>query len=301
VGPLAQPTPTAGSTATDASPAAPGVASPTARLEMSAISVAFGGVTALDDVSLVVEPGQVHGLIGPNGAGKTTLFNVACGIVRADSGAITWRDRPLRRLRPDQLARLGIARTLQGVGLFAGLTVLENVMIGAHRHARAGFASALFALPRSDSDERALRTRATAALADLAAERYADRYPGSLPYPVQKRVALARALVSSPDLLLLDEPASGLAEDEMHELGSLIRSLSQRMSVLLVEHHMDLVMSVCDRVTVLDSGRVIASGTPTEIQADPAVTAAYLGEDVDVAHDAAELTSGATTEPVHRG
>ncbi|WP_218938583.1 ABC transporter ATP-binding protein [Modestobacter altitudinis] len=290
MGPLAQPTPTAGSTALDRTTAES--ARPSSRLEMTGISVAFGGVTALSDVSLVVEPGQVHGLIGPNGAGKTTLFNVACGIVRADSGTITWRDRPLRRLRPDQLARLGIARTLQGVGLFAGLTVLENVMIGAHRHARAGFASALLALPRSDSDERALRGRATAALADLDAERYADRYPGSLPYPVQKRVALARALVSSPELLLLDEPASGLAEDEMHELGKLIRSLSARMGVLLVEHHMDLVMSVCDRVTVLDSGAVIASGTTTEIQADPAVTAAYLGEDVDVEHDAAELQAG---------
>ena len=261
MGPLAQPNPTAGSTAIGRVPDAPPVTPPSSRLDMSGISVAFGGVTALEDVSLVVEPGQVHGLIGPNGAGKTTLFNVACGIVRADSGSITWRDRPLRRLRPDQLARLGIARTLQGVGLFAGLTVLENVMIGANRHARAGFASALLALPRSDSDERQLRTRATAALRDLDAESYADRHPGSLPYPVQKRVALARALVSSPDLLLLDEPASGLAEDEMHELGTLIRSLSDRMSVLLVEHHMDLVMSVCHRVTVLDSGRVIASGT----------------------------------------
>jgi branched-chain amino acid transport system ATP-binding protein len=300
VGPLAQPNPTAGSTATDRTVAAPTTPPPSSRLEMTDISVAFGGVTALSEVSLVVEPGQVHGLIGPNGAGKTTLFNVACGIVRADSGSIVWRDRPLRRLRPDQLARLGIARTLQGVGLFAGLTVLENVMIGAHRHARAGFASALFALPRSDKDERALRARATTALADLGAEHYADRYPGSLPYPVQKRVALARALVAAPELLLLDEPASGLAEDEMHELGALIRRLSERMSVLLVEHHMDLVMSVCDRVTVLDSGRLIASGTTAEIQADPAVTAAYLGEDVDVEHDAAELHSAATAEGMHR-
>jgi branched-chain amino acid transport system ATP-binding protein len=296
VGPLAQPTTTAGSTATGSTAAAATATPPSSRLEMTGISVAFGGVTALSDVSLVVEPGQVHGLIGPNGAGKTTLFNVACGIVRADSGTISWRDRPLRRLRPSQLAGLGIARTLQGVGLFAGLTVLENVMIGAHRHARAGFAAALFALPRSDADERALRARAMTALADLDAEEFADRYPGSLPYPVQKRVALARALVSAPDLLLLDEPASGLAEDEMHELGSLIRRLSGRMSVLLVEHHMDLVMSVCDRVTVLDSGRLIASGTTAEIQADPAVTAAYLGEDVDVEHDAAELQGGA-----HRG
>ena len=299
MGPLAQPTPTAGSTAIGRGADAPSPARPTARLEMAGISVAFGGVTALSEVSLIVEPGQVHGLIGPNGAGKTTLFNVACGIVAPDAGAITWRDRPLRRLRPDQLAGLGIARTLQGVGLFAGLTVVENVMIGAHRHARAGFLSGLLALPRSDSDERELRGRAMSALGDLAAGQYADRYPGSLPYPVQKRVALARALVSSPDLLLLDEPASGLAEDEMHELGTLIRTLSGRMGVLLVEHHMDLVMSVCDQVTVLDSGRVIASGTTTEIQADPAVTAAYLGEDVDVAADAAQLQAG-TTGGAHR-
>jgi branched-chain amino acid transport system ATP-binding protein len=256
---------------------------------MSGISVAFGGVSALSDVSLTVEPGQVHGLIGPNGAGKTTLFNVACGLVRPSAGRITWRGEELRRLKPSNLSRLGISRTLQGVGLFAGMTVLENVMIGAHRHAKAGFLSALLALPTSDKDEKRLRERAMAALTELGAEAYAGRYPGSLPYPVQKRVALARALVSDPDLLLLDEPASGLSEDEMHELGELIRVLCSRMSVLLVEHHLDLVMRVCDRITVLDSGRQIAVGTPEEIRADPAVTEAYLGDDVDVAADAAEL------------
>jgi branched-chain amino acid transport system ATP-binding protein len=291
VGPLAQPNPTAGSTATDRTVAAPTTPPPSSRLEMTDVSVAFGGVTALSAVSLVVEPGQVHGLIGPNGAGKTTLFNVACGIVRPTAGQLTWRGRPLRRLRPHQLAGLGIARTLQGVGLFAGMTVLENVMIGAHRHARAGFASALLALPRSDRDERELRARAMTALADLGADGFADRYPGGLPYPVQKRVALARALVSEPELLLLDEPASGLGEDEMHELGELIRTLSGRMSVLLVEHHMDLVMKVCDRITVLDSGRQISAGTPAEVQADPAVAEAYLGDDVDVAADAAALSA----------
>ncbi len=258
---------------------------------MTGISVAFGGVRALADVSLTVEPGQVHGLIGPNGAGKTTMFNVACGLVRPTGGRITWRGQELRRLRPAQLSGLGIARTLQGVGLFPGLTVLENVMVGAHKHARAGFFSALFAVPTADRDEARLRERALAALTELDAEEYAGRYPGSLPYPVQKRVALARALVSEPELLLLDEPASGLSEDEMHELGELIRHLSDRMSVLLVEHHMDLVMRVCDQITVLDSGEQIAAGTPEQVQNDPAVTEAYLGDAVDAEADAAELAA----------
>ncbi|HYO37290.1 MAG TPA: ABC transporter ATP-binding protein [Geodermatophilus sp.] len=262
---------------------------PTARLEMTGISVAFGGVQALTDVSLTVEPGQVHGLIGPNGAGKTTMFNVACGLVRPTGGRIVWRGQELRRLRPAQLAGLGIARTLQGVGLFAGLTVLENVMVGAHRHARAGFLSALFAIPTADADDARLRERAMTALGELDADGYATRYPGSLPYPVQKRVALARALVSEPELLLLDEPASGLSEDEMHDLGELIGHLSGRMSVLLVEHHMDLVMRVCDHITVLDSGRQIAAGTPRQVQDDPAVTEAYLGDAVDDTTDVGEL------------
>jgi branched-chain amino acid transport system ATP-binding protein len=250
----------------------------TGGLSVRDVTVAFGGITALDNVSLDVSPGEVLGVIGPNGAGKTTLFNVICGFVKPDSGTISWRNEPLGRIRPDRLAQLGIARTLQGVGLFGSLTVLENVMAGAQRFRRAGALSGLLALPRSDRDERALRERAEQALAQLGCEGTGARRPGTLPYAVQKRVALARALVSEPELLLLDEPAGGLDADELSELAKLIDSLGHSIAVMLVDHHMDLVTSVCDRVVVLDFGRVIATGAPPEIRQDPKVLDAYLGE-----------------------
>jgi branched-chain amino acid transport system ATP-binding protein len=253
----------------------------TALLEVQGVTVRFGGLVALDAVSAAVGPGEVVGVIGPNGAGKTTLFNVVCGFTRPTQGRIAWHGDPLRRHHPRDLARLGIARTLQGLGLFPHLTVLENVMVGAHKHGRARFAAALFASPTSDRDEQALRGRAMAQLEALDVAEFADRVPSQLPYGVQKRVALARALVVEPELLLLDEPASGLSTDEMDELGTLIRQLKGSMSVLLVEHHMDLVMQVCDRIVVLDFGRVIATGTPDEVRNDPAVLEAYLGEQVD--------------------
>jgi branched-chain amino acid transport system ATP-binding protein len=254
---------------------------------MTDIEVSFGGITALTGVSLEVGPHQVLGVIGPNGAGKTTLFNVACGFVAPDTGTLTWRGRELGRLRPHRLAGLGIARTLQGLGLFDKMTVLDNVVVGADRHARAGFLSGLLGLPRSSKEERALRARAAGVLDELGIGEYAGRLPTSLPYPIRKRVALARALITEPDLLLLDEPASGLSNDEMAELGELIRGLADRMSVMLVEHHMDLVMTVCDHLVVLDFGKVIARGGPDEVRENPAVLAAYLGNEVDAAPDPA--------------
>jgi branched-chain amino acid transport system ATP-binding protein len=252
-------------------------------LRIDAVTVRFGGLTALENVSLIVSPGEVVGVIGPNGAGKTTLFNVICGFVRPDEGDVAWGQRSLRNVKPHQLAGLGIARTLQGVGLFAGLTALENVMAGAERRRRAGLASALLGLPRSDRDERALRAAALDALEALGVADVAARLPATLPFPVQKRVALARALVSRPRLILLDEPAGGLGGDDMQELGQRIRALRGDMAVLLVEHHMDLVMSVCDRVVVLDFGRRIAEGTPAEVRSDERVLDAYLGVEVDAA------------------
>ena len=257
---------------------------PAWMLRLDGLTVRFGGLTALDDVTLDVAPREVVGVIGPNGAGKTTLFNVICGFVRPDAGSVRFGDVSLDGVRPHELARLGIARTLQGVGLFAGLTAVENVMVGAERQARAGLASALLGLPRSDRAERRLRALALAALDDLGVADAAGRLPGSLPYGVQKRVALARALVARPALLLLDEPAGGLDEDDMAELGQRIRALTENTSVLLVEHHMDLVMAVCDRVVVLDFGRRLAAGEPADIQVDPRVLDAYLGVEVDAAH-----------------
>jgi len=253
-------------------------------LALHHIGVRFGGLTALDDVSLRVPPGRVVGVIGPNGAGKTTLFNVVCGFVTPDEGTLTLDGRALRP-RPHRLTRLGIARTLQGTGLFAGLTVLENVLTGATHTARAGFLSALLGLPRSDRDERRLRQHAFDVLDSLGIAGHADAAPTTLPFAVRQRVALARALAAQPRLLLLDEPAGGLGADDITELAELVRQLPRRdadpCAVLLVEHHMDLVMAVCDEIVVLDFGRVIAAGTPDEIRDDPAVTDAYLGAAIE--------------------
>jgi branched-chain amino acid transport system ATP-binding protein len=246
-------------------------------LEVNGVSVRFGGLTALDAVSLTVGPGEVVGVIGPNGAGKTTLLNVLCGFTRPDEGQVLIDGRRYQHLRPHQLAGLGVARTLQGVGLFDRLSAIENVMVGANCRAAAGFWSALLGLPRSDRDERRVREAAGQALDRVRAGEVAASRPGELPYGTRKRVALARALAAQPKLLLLDEPASGLAEGELAELGTLIRELAAEMSLVIVEHHMDFMMSVCDSLVVLDFGKVISRGSPREVQADPAVEAAYLG------------------------
>ena len=240
----------------------------------------FGGLLALDHVSMSAAQGEIVGVIGPNGAGKTTLFNVICGFVRADSGDITYDGSSLRHHHPHDLTKLGIARTLQGIGLCAGLTVLENVMVGAQAGLRSDIGSAFLGLWRSSREEHRVAKVARELLDELGVGNYARHLPAMLPYAIQKRTVLARALMAEPSLLLLDEPASGLSNEEMNQLATLIRGLSIRMGVLLVEHHMDLVMSVCDRLVVLNFGQVIADGTPGSVRSNPEVATAYLGDEV---------------------
>ena len=248
-------------------------------LQLSDIRVRLSGLQILDGVSIEVPSGKVTGLIGPNGAGKTTVFNVISGFVKPDSGEVWYAGKVMKRIKAHHLTKKGISRTLQGVGLFASLTALENVMLGGSSRVRSGIISQTLAMPWTDIETERLRVRALEALTELGVVDQANRLPGEMPYPVQKKVALARALVSDPRILLLDEPAGGVGEADMADLARLIRSWVPARTVLLVEHHMELVMSVCDLIWVLDAGKVIASGTPDEVRNDPAVLEAYLGQE----------------------
>ena len=247
-------------------------------LSISNLTVEFGGLRALDDVFLNLESNQVVGLIGPNGAGKTTLFNAICGLVKPTSGTLTLNGQAHDWPATHDLTSLGISRTLQGVGLFSDLTVAENVMIGAQKFAHTGLISAGFG--RNKKDERALRERAHWALERVYAGSLSDKRADSLSYPDTKRVAIARALVSEPTILMLDEPAGGLGAQDIEWMNDLIRNLRSAMSILIVEHHMDVVMSVCDQLYVLNFGEVISSGSSETVRRDPAVIAAYLGTGV---------------------
>lgn len=248
-------------------------------LHVQGLGRRFGGVYAVQDVSLRLEPGELRGVIGPNGAGKSTLFHLIAGHLRPSAGRIYLGGQAIDRLRPDQRAARGIAIVYQGDRIFRGMSVRENVMVGAHSNARHGFLEAALRLARCRHEERALRAQADAMLERVGLAGVAEQLAESLPLGQQRTVQLARALVANPRLLLLDEPAAGLRAPERFRLAGLIREArASGLTVLLVEHDVALVTSLSDKITVLDLGRVIAEGEPSAIRRDPKVLSAYLGQ-----------------------
>ncbi|MFS8492081.1 MAG: ABC transporter ATP-binding protein [Limnochorda sp.] len=250
-------------------------------LKLEGVSMTFGGLRAVNDVSLSLRQGELVGLIGPNGAGKTTVFNMITGHYKPTRGRIWFAGQEITGLAPNRITALGIARTFQNIRLFKGMTVLENVLVAHHVRLQASLWSALFRLPAYTREEEAMRQQAMELLREVGLEGFADAEASSLPYGLQRRLEIARALATRPRLLLLDEPAAGMNPEETRDLTAFIGRIRERfgLTILLIEHDMKLVMGICERIHVLDHGVTIAEGSPEAIRTHPRVIEAYLGED----------------------
>lgn len=253
-------------------------------LTISNVSMRFGGLTAINELSFSVRAGEIRGLIGPNGAGKTTLFNIISGVYRPTQGRVLFNGQDISRLKPHQKTRLGIARTFQSITLFKNFSALKNVMVGCHLNSGYSYWGALFDTRRTRDNERANEQRARELLAFMGLERYESELAVNLPHGHQRALGVAIAMASEPKLLLLDEPCVGMNTEETAEMVRLVQRIRDRgVSILLIEHDMKVVMGISDTITVINFGNRIAEGTPAEIQRDEQVHEAYLGSDLDVA------------------